>query len=199
VRYELLIQPKEPSVPWDSTALDKLLHDRGAFANPDGSRTWRLKHGDVQVRALIEGGKPIATELRVELSDRLELIRAVVLEGCAVAEAAGARLVDPQLAKTLTTNDEGLVADQYFRTAQFAGQYSGVSTAVLAGYGKVDDDVGIKPGTKVMLALVAFFGLLYFISQRVLAVDVPQPPPKVERLHGPARDAQPPPQEAQEQ
>ena len=63
MRYELLIQPKEPGTPWDPTAFDQLIHERGAFANPDGTRTWRLKAGDVQVRLLIEGGKPIATDL----------------------------------------------------------------------------------------------------------------------------------------
>ena len=88
MRYELLIQPKEPGAPWDATELDRLLHEKGAFANPDGSRTWRLKAGDVEVRALIEGGKPIATGLRVELSDKLEFIRAVILEGVPLAEAA---------------------------------------------------------------------------------------------------------------
>lgn len=191
MRYELLIQSKEPGVPWDATSLDRLLHERGAFANPDGTRTWRLKAGDVEVRLLIEGGKPIATELRIELSDQLELIRAVVLEGVPLAEAAGARLVDPQLAKTLTLNDEGLVADQFFRTAQYAGQYVGVSTAVLAGYGKANADQGMKPGTKVLLALIAFFTVMYLVAQRVLSVDPPPPEPKQERLHGPARDQQP--------
>ncbi len=188
VRYELLIQSKEPGQPWDPTTLDRMLHERGAFANPDGTRTWRMKAGDVEVRPLLESGKAVATELRLELSDKLELIRAVVLEGVPLAEAAGGRLVDPQLAKTLTVADEGLVADQFFRTAQYAGQYAGVSTAVLAGYGQVNTDEGMKPGTKVMLALIAFFAVLYFVSQRLLATDPVPPPPKQERLHGPARD-----------
>ena len=188
VRYELLIQAKEPGTPWDATVLDKLLHDRGAFANPDGSRTWRLKEGDVQVRALIEGGKPIATELRIELTDRLELIRQVVIDGAALAEASGGRLVDPQLAKTLSASDEGLVADQYFRTAQYAGQYAGVSTAVLAGYGQVDSEPGMKSGTKVLLSIIGFLLALYLISQRLLSVDPPPPAPKQERLHGADRE-----------
>jgi hypothetical protein len=188
VRYELLIQSKEPGQPWDPATLDRLLHERGAFANPDGSRTWRLKPGDVQVRALVEGGKVIATELRLDLSDKLELIRAVVLEGVPLAEECGGRLVDPQLAKTLTISDEGLVADQYLRTAQYAGQYAGVSTAVLASFGQVDSDEGIKPGTKVLFAIIAFLAAIYFISQRILVSDPPAPEPKQERLHGPARD-----------
>ena len=140
------------------------------------------------MRLLIEGGKPIATELRIDLSDKLDLIRAVVLEGVVLAETAGGRLVDPQLAKTLTANDEGMVADQYFRTAQYAGQYAGVSTAVLAGYGKANTEEGMKAGTKVMLAIIAFFAVLYLVAQRMLNIDPPPPQPKQERLHGAARD-----------
>ena len=168
MRYELLVQPAEPNTPWDPAAFDKVLHDRGAFANADGSRTWRLKAGDVQVRLLIEGGKPIATELRVELSDRLDTIRELVVEGCAIAETISARIVDPQLSKNLTAKDEGLVADQYLRTAQYAGQYAGVSTAVIASYGAAPDDEGMKPGTKVLLGIVAFCAIIYFLVERVL-------------------------------
>lgn len=167
MRYELLVQPKEVGVAWDPANFDKLLHEKGAFANPDGSRTWRLKSGDVQVRLLIEGGKPIATELRVELSDKLDLIRELVVEGVALAAASEARLVDPQLSKTLIANDEGLVADQYLRTAQYAGQYAGVSSAVLASYGSADQDDGMKAGTKVMLAIIGFFVVIYLVIEKV--------------------------------
>ncbi len=168
MRYELLIQPKEPGTPWDPAPFDQLIHARGAFANADGTRTWRLKAGDVQVRLLIEGGKPIATELRVELSDKLETIRELVVEASAIAETSNARVVDPQLSKTITSKDEGLVADQYLRTAQYAGQYAGVSTAVIASYGSAEQDEGMKPGTKVLLALTGFFVLVYFLVEKLL-------------------------------
>jgi hypothetical protein len=167
VRYELLVQPKDAGAAWDAAPLDQLLDQRGAFGNPDGSRTWRLKSGDVQVRLLIEGGRPIATELRVELTHKVDLIREVVIEGVALAAEAGARLVDPQLARTLTLNDEGPVADQYLRTAQYAGQYAGVSTAVLASYGSPDSDTGLKPGTRVLLSIIAFFVVLYLIAEKL--------------------------------
>ena len=168
MRYELLVQPIEAGGSWDPARLDALLHQRGAFPNPDGSRTWRLKAGDVQVRLLVEGGKPIATELRLELSDKLDLIRELVVEAVAVAAQAGARLVDPQLSRTLIAADEGLVADQYLRTAQYAGQYAGVSTAVLASFGSPDSDEGMKPGTKVLLAIVGFFAALYLVVEKLL-------------------------------
>lgn len=168
MRYELLIQPKEPGTPWDPKPFDQLLHERGAFAAADGTRTWRLKAGDVQVRLLIEGGKPVATELRVELSDRLDTIRELVLESTALAETANARVIDPQLSKTITSKDEGLVADQYLRTAQYAGQYAGVSTAVIASFGSAEQDEGMKPGTKVLIAVVGFFVLVYFFVEKLL-------------------------------
>jgi hypothetical protein len=167
VRYELLVQPKEAGAAWDPANFDKLLHERGAFPNPDGTRTWRMKSGDVQVRLLIEGGRSIATELRVELSDKLDLIRELVLEGVAVAALADARLVDPQLSKTLTIADEGLVADQYLRTAQYAGQYAGVSSAVLASYGTAEQEEGMKPGTKALLAIVGFFVAMYLVLDKL--------------------------------
>lgn len=167
MRYELLVQPKEAGTAWDPANFDKLLHEKGAFPNADGSRTWRLKAGDVQVRLLIEGGKPIATELRVELSDKLELIRELVLEGVTLSALADARLVDPQLSKSLITADEGLVADQYLRTAQYAGQYAGVSSAVLASYGTAEEEAGMKAGTKVLLAIIGFFVAMYLVIDRL--------------------------------
>ncbi len=168
MRYELLVQPQEPNVPWDPAAFDLLLHQKGTTPNPDGTRTWRLKHGEVQVRLLIEAGKPIATELRVELSDRLDLIRELVVEGVALAATAGARVVDPQLSKTLIATDDGLVADQYLRTAQYAGQYAGVSSAVIASYGRIEEDEGFKPGTKLAIAIVVFFGAIYLFIEKLL-------------------------------
>jgi len=168
VRYELLVQPQEPNVPWDPAAFDLLLSQKATAPNADGSRTWRLKHGDVQVRLLIEAGKPIATELRVELSDKLDLIRELVVEGVALAAIAGARVVDPQLSKTLIATDDGLVADQYLRTAQYAGQYAGVSSAVIASYGRVEEDEEWKPSTKLTIAVVVFFAAIYLFIEKLL-------------------------------
>lgn len=167
MRYELLIQPKEPGAVYDPAVVDRLLHERGTTALPDGSRNWRLKAGDVSVRTLVEGGKPVATELRVPLSDRLDLIRELVVVGAELAASAGSRLVDPQLAKSVTLNDEGIVADSYLRTAQYAGRYAGVSEAIIASYGAAEPE-GLKPGTKVLLAIIAFLAGLYFIAQKLL-------------------------------
>jgi hypothetical protein len=167
VRYDLLLQPKEAGVPYDPAPVETLLTARGAApAKPDGARTWRLKHGDVEVRPLKENGVIIATELKVGLSDKTELIRELVLEGVTLASEAGVKLVDPSLSKTLTANDEGLVADQYFRTARYAGEYMGVSEAVIASYGA--EDPGMKAGTKVLLGIAAIIGAIIVLFEYVL-------------------------------
>jgi hypothetical protein len=167
VRYELLLQPVEIGAPYDPAGLETLLTARGAKEQPDGSRLWRLKHGDVEVRRLNENGRAVATELKVPLSDKTELIRELVVEAVQLAGEAGLKVVDPALSKTLTANDDGLVADQYFRTARYAGEYLGVSEAVLASYGAHEPE-GLKPGTKVLLGLIAFFVLLYLVSEQLL-------------------------------
>ncbi len=59
------------------------------------------------------------------------------------------------------------MADQYFRTAQYAGRYAGVSEAVIASYGAAEPE-GLKPGTKVMLAIFAFLAGLYFLADKLL-------------------------------
>ena len=167
MRYDVLLQPKEPGVPYDPAPVETLLTARGAKDQPDGSKLWRLKNGEVEVRRLLENGVPMATELKVALSDKTELIREVVLEAVQLAADTGLRAVDPMLSKTLTANDDGLVADSYFRTARYAGEYLGVSSAVMASYGSQEPE-GLKPGTKVMLGIAAFFFVLYLIVDRLL-------------------------------
>lgn len=167
VRYELLLQPKEVGAPYDPAPVEALLTARGAKDQPDGSRLWRLKHGEVETRRLLENGVPIATELKVELSDKTELVRELVGEAVTLANEAGVRVVDPQLSKTLAATDDGLVADSYFRTARYAGEYLGVSSAVMASWGQAEPE-GLKPGTKVLLGIAAFFVVLYLFVEKVL-------------------------------
>jgi hypothetical protein len=167
VRYDLLLQPKEIGAPYDPAPIETLLTARGAAAaGPDGSRVWRLKHGDVEVRPLKENGVVVATELKVTLSDKTELIRELVVEGVALAGEAGVRLVDPSLAKTVSLSDEASIAEQFLRTARYAGEYMGVSTAVIASYGT--EDPGMKPGTKVLLGIAAFFVVIFLLVEYVL-------------------------------
>ncbi|HEX8698338.1 MAG TPA: hypothetical protein VF815_05845 [Myxococcaceae bacterium] len=156
-----------PGAPYDSARVDALLTERGAAARPDGVRVWRLKHGDVEVGELREGGQVVATELRVPLSDKLDLVREVVEEGATLAQAAEVRLVDPQLGRNLTANDSGAVADQFLRTAKYAGEMMGLSEAVAASYAPPPE--GLPTGAKVLLSIAGGFLFLYFLVDFVLS------------------------------
>ncbi|WP_224245373.1 hypothetical protein [Hyalangium gracile] len=150
-----------PGTPYDSARVDALLTEKGVFARPDGQRIWRLKNGDVEVGLVRENGQVIATELRVPLSDKTELVREVVEEGAALATAAEARLIDPQLGRTLTANDSGSVADQFLRTARYAGEMMGVSEAVAASYAPPPEV--LPSSVKYFVAIVGGLIFLYVL------------------------------------
>lgn len=156
-----------PGMPYDSARVDVLLAERGAFARPDGTRIWRLKAGDVEVGQLREGGQLIATELRVPLSEKMDLIREVVSEGAELAKAAELRLVDPQLGRTVSSHDDGVVADQFLRTARYAGEMLGVSEAVAASYAAPSE--GVPAGFKVLFLIGAGLFLLYLFVESLLS------------------------------
>src|SRR5512140_3707 len=166
VRYELLIQASEAGQQFDAERADAAFAKRPFRERPDGTRLWCLKHGEVEVRPLVEGGRRLGTELRAPLQNGLDLIRELVVEGAAVAQEAGARLVDPQLGRGISAVDEGAVADQYFQTARYAGEMAGVSEAV--GVGMVGVEPGFKPGTKVLLGLAALVALVAWLFDRLL-------------------------------
>ena len=83
-----------------------------------------------------------------------------------LAQATGTRLFDPQLCRDVGAKDEGLVADQFLRTARYAGEMMGVPEAVGASFAAPDD--GLKPGTKVVLGLFAVGAALWFLVEVVL-------------------------------
>jgi hypothetical protein len=166
VRYELLLQSPAPGAPFEPARVDEVLRGRAVEERPDGARLWRLKAGEVEVRRLVEGGAELACVLRVPLSDKLDLVRELVVEGSTVAQEAGARLYDPQLSRTLNASDEGLVADQFLRTARYAGEMMGLPEAVGASFAVPDE--GLKPGTKVLLGLLAVGALLWVLMEAFL-------------------------------
>lgn len=137
--------------------------EKGVIVRPDGGRTWRLKNGEIDVGVLREAGQVVATELRVPLSDRTDLIRELVAEAATLSTAAEARLVDPQLGRAVGFGDSETIAEQYGRTARYAGEMSGVSEAVAASFPNPAETPTFRPGTKILLVVGALFFLLYFL------------------------------------
>lgn len=166
MRYELLLQTGVPGTPLDVPKLEAALIQRGATALEDGCWAWKVGRATVDVHPLKEAGELKAMELRLQLTEDLEPIRELVREGAALAADAGVKLYDPQLSRTLSANDEGLVADQYQRTAKYAGEMMGVPEAVIASFAPAEE--GLKPGTKVLLGLAAFFVVLYLVFDWLL-------------------------------
>jgi hypothetical protein len=169
VRYELLLQPLEPGLPWEPERIEPLLQARGVTA-PDaaGARTWKLKEGLVELRPLRDGGAIRGLELHVSFSDKTELVREVTVEGSALAKEAGLRLLDPQLSRTVTAADAESVADQFLRTARYAGEMLGVPEAIDASFGAPAP--GSSTGMKVIFGIIALvfvaLWLLDFLSSR---------------------------------
>ncbi|MBZ4416944.1 hypothetical protein K8638_10655 [Myxococcus sp. RHST-1-4] len=160
-----------PGTPYEVARVDALLAERRVSARPDGVRVWHLRGGDVEVGVLREGGNVVATELRVPLSDRPDLMREVVGEAAALATAAGARLVDPQLGQALSANDDGVVVEQYMRTARYAGEVTGLAEALGASsYSTMDTGSrGFQPSGRFFLIAIGVFIVLYLVVDSLLA------------------------------
>lgn len=160
-----------PGVPYEEARVDALLAERRVAARPDGLRIWHLRGGDVEVGVLREGGQVVATELRVPLSDRPDLVREVVVEAAALAAAAGARLVDPQLGRSLSATDDGVVADQYMRTAWYAGHVAGMSGAMGTPTSSAasSEPRGFLPSGRVLFFAIGALFLLYLFVDTLLS------------------------------
>jgi hypothetical protein len=166
VRYELLLQTMVPGTPYDGARVDALLAERGVRARTDGTRVWPLKAGEVELGELRENGLLVATELRVPLSEKTELVRETVGEALMLAALAEVRLVDPQLGRPVSLQDDGTVAEQFLRTARYAGEMLGLPEAVGARYEAPSE--GMQAGTKVLLALAGAFAFLYLVASFLL-------------------------------
>lgn len=162
MRYELLLQPPAPDVPFPQEALEAALRSAGVTDQPSGGATWRLKSGEAEVRPLLENGKQVAIELRLPLTDRLELVRELVAAASEVASLAQVALVDLQLNRAVTARDVELVAARYAESARYAGEMLGVPEAIPASFA-APVETGLKPGTKVFLTLAGLFLLALFL------------------------------------
>jgi len=161
MKYEFLIQPQQPGTAYDPAPLDALLEARGAPKRPDGVRTLRLKGGDIELGPYREAGAVVATEVKVPMSDRADLVREAFVETLGMASALGLKVVDPQLARSVILNDESVVAVTYLRAADYAGRYSGDSGAVSAAAGA--QSYGLPPGSKLFLILAVLALALFLL------------------------------------
>jgi hypothetical protein len=155
-----------PGTPYDGARVEALLAERGVQARPDGRRVWPLKAGEVELGELRENGQLVATELRVPLSEKTDLVREAVGEALMLAALAEVQLVDPQLGRPVSLQDDGTVAEQFLRTARYAGEMLGLPEAVGARYGAPPE--GMQAGTQVLLALLAAFALVYLLVSLLL-------------------------------
>lgn len=150
-----------PGTPFDSSRVDALLDARGAKAQPGGGRAWQLESGVVEVHPLREGGQWVATEVRVPLSDRTDLVREVVSQVVGLAKEAEVRVFDPQLGRALSGMDEIPVADQYERTARYAAEMLGVVDAMPVS--TATQSQGFQPTSRFFFGVIGFFVLLYLL------------------------------------
>lgn len=135
-------------------------------AGPEGVLSWPLKSGRVEVRPLVEGGQQVATELRVPLSDRTDLVRELVAAASSVAKDAEVVLLDLQLNRPVTEKDAELVGSRYLDAARYAGEMMGVAEAIPASFA-APSEPGLKSGTKILLALAALFFLAMWLMDLI--------------------------------
>lgn len=141
--------------------MEQAIDAKGAVDIGGGTRRWRLASGEIEVSRLEEGGKTVGLELKVPLSERTELVSQTLRAGMEVATQCAVRLVDPQLGRSVSEKDDGIVSEQFLRTATYAGEMMGLPEAVGASF--TEPAPGLKPGTKVALGLVVLVIVLYFV------------------------------------
>ena len=117
----------------------------------------------MEFHALRENGQWIATEVRVPLLDSSELVREAVRKVGELAKEAEVRFFDPQLGQELSARSEGVVVDQYQRTARYAAEMGGLASAMPID--RDSDSGGFQPTTKMALGVMGFFALLYFVMR----------------------------------
>lgn len=128
--YDLLLQARTPGEVAPLAALVKLLSERGATLTPEGKGAWKLSDGEVTIEPLLEEGLVKGLDLRVPLLDRTALVEDVVKQLVDVAQAADARVTDPQRGDVAALTTLSLLLEEYLRMARYAGQYGAVSGAL---------------------------------------------------------------------
>ncbi len=166
MRYDLLLQSREPGVSFDLARVEEALHARKVEEQPDGSRRWRLTQGSVQVGTLREAGVPVALEVRIPFSDRPDLLREALAASVELAEGCEVIVHDPQLLRRVTTADEAAIEAQYLRTARWAGEMMGLPEAVAASFAPPKE--GLSTETKLLLGLGAAGVVVWLVADALL-------------------------------
>lgn len=158
--YDLLIQAKTPGKPFARELALGALAKAGATLDAEGRGAWRLPKGEVEVSPLTEGGACVGLEVKVPLSDRTDLLEAVVRALADVVEQGPVRAVDPQRSAEASVTGLASMTDEFFRLARHAGEYHGVSEAVgLTSYAQPPETFSTT--SRLLGALLAFLVALY--------------------------------------
>lgn len=123
---------------------------------------WVLPQGRCEVSPVREQGTVRAMAIGVPLSDRLDLMRAMLVAASGLAAGLNMTLFDPALLKAVGASDEEAVTARYLDMARYAGEFQGDSGALLASYGAAEPE-GLKPATKVMLGLIGLVTAAFWL------------------------------------
>ncbi len=125
MNYDFLIQSKEASTSYEVERVETALLAQGAVLQPDGGLRLSSPVADLLFRRLMESGRCVASEVQVSLSDRFELLHETLKVASAVAASAECRLIDPQLGRAVTEQDQAAVQDKFAQVSTYAGNFSG--------------------------------------------------------------------------
>ena len=166
MRYELLLQSSVPGAPYQATRVHERLTARGVIVTPAGNAIWFMKSGTVELAPLLDGGRQVATEVRIPLTDKGELVREALGQAAEVASEADVRLYDPQLSKAVGASDVDDVLAQYWKTANYAAETLGEADAFLSANSTLAETQ--KKGWKIVLGVLAVLVLLYLLSDAAI-------------------------------
>lgn len=182
--YDLLLQGTNPG---DPVPLDQLvagLKDRGAQLSADGRGLWKLSGGEVTISPLQEDGGLKGLDVRVPYLGSSDLLETVLRELVDVAEAAQARVLDPQRGEAATLTTLSSVANEYLRLGRYAGEYGGVSEALgLSTWAATPDEESSSSFRWLMI--LAVFSVALYVGWRTISSIRANRDPAAQEAPGP--------------
>ncbi len=164
--YDFVWQPILGGLPFDRPKLEAAISAAGAVRRPDGAWVWKLSKGETVITALNDAGTVVGFDLRVPVSDSVQLVVEALVRGAALAAENALQLVDPQLSRAVTGSDAASVEDSYIRVARYAGAYI-EGTAPAWSPEVAAASAGLSFSSKAVLAVVVFLGAMFFAYQMV--------------------------------